>query len=100
MMTRQQYLTLILGEECSEVAQMTSKINRFGLHEIFPDQPLTNAQRLHLELDDLTAMVEMLNEECGLDYTPNRERIEAKKHKVNKYAVYSKHLGMLENSDD
>ena len=75
---------------------MTSKINRFGLHEIFPHQPLTNAQRLHLELDDLMAMVEMLNEECGLDYVPSRERIEAKKVKVNDYAHYSKKLGMLD----
>jgi hypothetical protein len=94
-MNRQQHLFQVTGEECCEVAQMCSKINRFGIHEIFPNQPLTNAERMHLELDDLTAMIEMLNDECGLGYVPNRERIEAKKLKVNKYYEYSKSLGLI-----
>lgn len=99
-MNREQHLVGILGEEGSEVTQMTSKINRFGMHEVFPDpinnaDGLTNAERTHKELDDLQAMVEMLNDECGLGYVPNRERIEAKKIKVNKYYEYSKQLGLV-----
>jgi hypothetical protein len=95
-MNRQEYLFEVAGEECAEIAQMTSKINRFGIHEIFPEQPLTNAQRMHLEIDDLQAMIEMLNDEFNFNYVPDRERIEAKKKKVNKYYEYSKSLGLAE----
>jgi hypothetical protein len=37
----------------------------------------------------------MLNEELGFGYKPNRERIDAKKAKVNKFAAYSESLGMV-----
>lgn len=94
-MNRREYLMQKLGQEACEVAQMTSKNNEFGMFEVFPDQPLTNAERLHLELDDLMAMIEMLNDECELAYTPNRENIEAKKRKVNKYYAYSDSLGLI-----
>jgi hypothetical protein len=100
-MNRAQHLMGVTGEEASEIAQMTSKINRFGMNEIFPDpinnaENLTNAQRMHKELDDLQAMIEILNEECGLGYKPNRKRIKAKKAKVEKYYQYSKLLGQVD----
>jgi hypothetical protein len=63
--------------------------------EVCPGQALTNAQRLHKELDDLMAQIEMLNDECGLGYVPNRENIEAKKAKVKKYAELSVSLGRV-----
>lgn len=95
-MRRLEYLMGVLGEEGSEISQMTSKNNRFGIHEIFPGQPLTNAERLHLEIDDLQAVVEMLNDEFNLGYEPSRERIEAKKAKVNKFYAYSQELGLID----
>ena len=58
-------------------------------------QPFTNAERMHREIDDFMAAVEMLNEECGFGYVPDREKIEAKKLKVNKYAALSAELGQL-----
>lgn len=94
-MNREQYLLCVLGEEASEVGQMASKNQRFGSQEIFPGQPLTNAQRTHLEIDDLMAMVEMLNEEFSFGYLPSRDRIEAKKAKVNHYGKYSESLGLV-----
>ena len=83
----QHYLTK-LAEECAEVAQIALKTQ------------LSNFERVHLELDDLWAMVEELNDKFGFGYTPNRERIEAKKAKVRKYLGYSIHLGMVDGESD
>lgn len=94
-MTRLQLLLAKLSEEGSEIAQIALKTQQFGLHEACPGQPFTNAERTHHEIDDLMAAVEMLNEEYGFNYQPNRERIEAKKAKVNKFAAYSVELGLV-----
>jgi hypothetical protein len=48
----------------------------------------------------LMAAIEMLNEECGLDYTPNPDRIKAKKAKVDKFAAYSVRIGMVAATQD
>lgn len=94
-MTRLQLLLAKLSEEGSEIAQIALKTQQFGLHEVCPGQPLSNAARAHQEIDDLMAAVEMLNEEFGFGYAPDRERIEAKKAKVNKFAAYSAQLGLV-----
>ncbi|MDP2202308.1 MAG: hypothetical protein Q8K07_09840 [Methylicorpusculum sp.] len=94
-MNRLQLLLNKLAEEGSEIAQIGLKTAQFGLNEVCPDQPLTNAERTHAEIDDLFAVVEMLNDEFGFGYVPNRMRIEKKKAKVNKYAAYSASLGMV-----
>ena len=62
----QHYLTK-LAEECSEVAQIALKTQQFGPGEVMPGQPLNNFERCHLELDDLWAMVEELNEKFGYE---------------------------------
>ena len=89
-----------LAEEGSEVSQIALKTQQFGPGEVMPGQPLNNFERCHLELDDLNAMVEELNEKFGFSYTPNRERMEAKKAKVRKYLEFSMHLGMVEGKTD
>jgi hypothetical protein len=53
-----------------------------------------------MELDDLWAMVEELNDKFGFGYTPNRERMDAKKAKVRKYLDFSIYLGMVEGETD
>jgi NTP pyrophosphatase (non-canonical NTP hydrolase) len=50
----------ILSEECAEVIQAVSKCHRFGLNNIKPGKPLTNAQHLEGEIGDLLAMVDLL----------------------------------------
>ena len=50
----------ILSEECAEVIQAVSKCNRFGLDNMKPGKPLTNAQHLEGEIGDLLAMVDLL----------------------------------------
>jgi len=101
-MNTQEMLMMILGEEACEVGQMASKINRFGMHEVFHDpvnnpQNLTNAQRMYKELDDLNAMVDLINQMYGFEYTPNQQNIIDKQKRVMHYLEYSQQLGTLES---
>lgn len=99
-MNQLQHLLTKLAEEGSEVAQIALKTAQFGPNEVMPGQPLDNFQRCHQELDDLMAMVEMLNDQYGFGYKPSRERMDAKKEKVRKYLGYSIHLGLVEGDTD
>lgn len=42
----------------------------------------------------------MLNDQYQFNYTPSRDRIDAKKNKVRKYLGYSIHLGLVEGETD
>lgn len=95
-MNLQQHLLGKLAEEGAEVGQIALKTQQFGFDESCPGQPYTNTERTHQELDDLMAMVEMLND-VGFGYEPSRERIEAKKEKVVHYLKYSVELGMVDH---
>ena len=53
-------LLTILAEECCEVGQRVSKALRFGVEEIQPGQPLTNAQRISEEVGDIMGVVDRL----------------------------------------
>lgn len=99
-MNRLQFLLGKLAEEAAEVGQMALKTQQFGLHEVYHIQELTNAQRTHLELDDMMAIVHMLNTEFNFGYKVDRINISKKITKVNKYAQYSEELGVLICSDD
>jgi NTP pyrophosphatase (non-canonical NTP hydrolase) len=94
-MNRQQLLLAKLAEECNEVAQIALKTQQFGLDEKRPGQPYTNAERVHQELNDLLAIVEMLNDEIAFGFEPNRIEIHSKKKKVNRFADYSAELGQV-----
>ena len=87
MMDYEQYLLGKLAEECAEVGQRALKTAQFGMDEVQPGQALDNAERLHAELDDLMAIVELLNVHHGLNYTPNAARIAAKKAPAKKRAA-------------
>ena len=76
----------ILSEECAEVIQAVSKCHRFGLDNLKPGKPLTNAQHLEGEIGDVLAMVDLLKSkgivtEAGLD--------NAKQAKIEKLKVWS-----------
>ena len=95
-MDRFQYLLTKLAEECTEVAQMALKCQQFGLEDVKPEQavPYTNAERLHSELNDLMASIEMLNGK-GLGYEVDEYAVCVKKKKVNKYIQMSADLGFV-----
>ena len=50
----------ILQEECAEVIQAVSKINRFGIENQKLGEIKTNRQHLEEELGDLAAMITLL----------------------------------------
>lgn len=52
----------ILQEECAEVVQAVSKVNRFGLDNYKPGKPKTNREHLEEELGDLVAMINIMCE--------------------------------------
>lgn len=99
-MNQLQHLLIKLAEEGSEVAKIALKTSQFGPDEVMPGQPFNNFQRCHQELDDLWAMVEMLNDQYGFGYAPSRDRIDAKKEKVRKYLGYSICLGLVDGQTD
>ena len=94
-MTKQEHLLVLLMEECAEVSQRASKILRFGLKDkdgSEPGQPYTNEQRLHFEVNDLLAILDMVYEGKNSYSSPMAQL--QKKKKVEKYLNLSKKLGL------
>lgn len=97
-MNNEQYLLLKLGEEAKEIAIETDKAIQFGLESNNNGKlAQNNRERICSELNDLLASVELLNEQCGLGFAPDREAIEKKKEKVLKYQQISRDMGRVNN---
>ena len=90
------YLLACLAEEGVEVAQRCTKALRFGLGEIQPAQDLTNAERIAGEVNDMRAVLRMLEAHGVIDATPDEEAIQAKIAKVEKFMDYSIAEGQLD----
>lgn len=99
-MNRTQLLLAKLAEEAAEVSQIALKSAQFGLEERLAGQPYTNAERVNQELTDLMAIVQMLNEEFGLGFVLDPQRVLAKMAKVNHYANYSASLGLVDQPEE
>lgn len=95
-MNRAEHLFSILAEECSEVAQRASKVNRFGVREVQPGQVLDNSDRLICEWADLQAVMEMLQAEGFVRITDLTYMKASKKAKVEKFLKYSEEQGTLQ----
>lgn len=93
-MNLQEHLLTCMAEECAETAQRITKALRFGLAEIQPGQPLTNLQRINVELTDLLAVASLLNDH-GVDIDPNPDAFVFKKAKVMRFANYAREQGAL-----
>lgn len=96
-MTHEQFLLMKLAEEATEIAQIALKTAQFGMTEKHPDLPLNNLERIHLELNDLHAVVDELNTYCQFGFEPNHAAKINKIEKLNKYLGYSIQLGKVEN---
>lgn len=94
-MNMTQLILIKLAEECGEVSHDTLKAVQFGLEDHHPTGHLSNRHRIHAELNDLMAVIEMLNTEHGLGFVPSRRAIEEKKEKVRKWAMYAHDCGMV-----
>jgi hypothetical protein len=97
-MNRIEHLLSVLVEECAEVAQRCTKAQRFGILQQQVDQPLTNAQRITLELNDLYAVVEMIRDAIGSIEFGERDPdlVADKRWKVERYMERSRDLGALD----
>lgn len=98
-MDRSEHLLTILGEECSEVHQETSKALRFGVYEQ-RDLSTSNIERMNKEYNHVLAMIDMINDEAGVTLLYRREKVIAeKKAKVEEYLKYSAELGTLKDGE-
>ena len=94
-MNRKEHLLTILAEECMEIGKECTKALRFGINDHHPTQTGTNAQKISDEYNDLLAVIAMLNDEGFLNVTIDKEKIAKKKERVEKYLLYSKEHGTL-----
>lgn len=96
-MNRSEHLLVCLAEECAKVAQRVSKALRFGLDETQPGQLFSNAQRIDQELDDLIAVVVILQGEGILPSSPypTPDVIAAKRAKIEQFMAISREQGVL-----
>lgn len=84
-MTETEYLLVCLAEEASEIIKDVSKALRFGLDDVAPNGN-TNKQNLAMELTDLLAVYDLLEEDGTLKpFSYNPDLIAAKKAKVMYY---------------
>lgn len=99
MLDQKQFLLLKLVEECTEVGQRACKQMQFGRDEVQKDQELTNSQRLRNEINDLLAVVFMLESIQEIPTNSWQEQQTAyddKFNKIVKYKRYSQALGKVE----
>jgi hypothetical protein len=99
-MNKEQYLLICLAEECTEVGQRCTKALRFGLGEIQEGQQLNNAERLALEITDLTAvlreLISCIDPHVREDKMEEPEvLLDKKKSKIQEYMEYSKKRGIV-----
>lgn len=96
-MTHEQFLLNKLAEEASEIAQIALKTAQFGMLEKHPEMTGNNKERIHLELNDLLAVVDELNTWAQFGFKENYEAKINKIERLNKYLGYSIRLGKVEN---
>ena len=101
MLSEEEHLLTILGEECAEVSHRISKALRFGLLETQPGQLLTNEARMVQELQDLVAVAWLLLDRNVIHGDIfDRDACDAKRAKVLKYLAYSDSLGLVAKDAD
>jgi len=93
-MNKTQNLLVCLIEECSEVQKAATKALRFGLDNEYEDY-CAPRKVLNAELIDLVAIIEMLEDNGVIESIYQRDLLQLKKAKVNKYMKYSCAHGQL-----
>lgn len=97
-MTKQQYLLQKLIEECSEVQKDTCKALIFGLDDGYQGAAETNQQRIEREVQDLYTILQMLRDDCGFDFTPDADKIQEHRDKVDHFYLYAKENAQVEKA--
>lgn len=89
-MGRYELLMAKLAEEAGEVVQRAIKCQQFGLDDEYEN--VSARDRLHEELNDLYAVVNILNSEFDLGFDPDEGWTMVKKAKIDKWANYAAHV--------
>ena len=76
----------ILQEECAEVIQAISKVNRFGIDNSKPGTSKTNRDHLEEEIGDILAMIEILQQSKMIDSNKIANAKMAKFEKLKKWS--------------
>lgn len=92
-MNETQYLLVKLGEEAAEIAQATGKALIFGLDDEYKGE--TNRESIVKEINDLLAIVVMLENRSVIEGIGNQQAINNKIEKVELYMDYSEKCGIL-----
>lgn len=94
-MNVEQFLLGKIAEEAGEIAKEALKAQQFGLESYHPDDParVTNRERLISELNDLLAVVTMLEPNIHDLIQPGNYAQRDKVLKVNRYLRLSQELG-------
>lgn len=81
---------ITLGEECAEVIQAVSKIQRFGISNYHPSTPdVSNKEHLQREIADVLCMIDLLREEGFIDEHLVQNAKLQKRIKFKQYSTFS-----------
>lgn len=97
-MKEEENLLITVSEECAEIQQAVSKSLRFGLDNHHPTRMKSNAEEVLIEYYQLSAMIELLQENNTLPRFGTNNIAAIKREKVNtvkKYLGLSKDLGIV-----
>ncbi len=85
-----EHLLVCITEECGEIIQAADKALRFGLDDHAPGKNQTNLEDLVKEVNDLVAVIEVLDK-SGVTFSGlfSRDDIEAKKKKIQHFLEYA-----------
>ena len=102
-MNRKEHLFLKLMEECAEVQQRVSKLLQFGPDEVQNGQIQTNMERLRFEINDVIAVIRLLEDTgnliCNGPFVLGNHEV-AKRAKTEKYLKLSESLGLVVDKDN
>lgn len=93
-MNKTEYLLICLAEECAEVQHAITKSLKFGLDNWHPTHGTFNRELVAKELEDLLAVMVMLQEEgCVRELT--QSAMAGKTQRVKEYMNCSRESGVL-----
>lgn len=117
-LTSEQHMLTKLAEEGCEISQIALKTVQFKMDEKRPDQPFTNKERIHQEINDLMGVIRVLNREHNFGYVLpdlvndhqdslnqeefikardfNNDAVLKKEEKLKYYKGYSQYIGTVE----